>query len=208
MTKSPRITGEEEYLSNHNSSYFLMHYAITKGEPPYYYTTLYDSQRRKPKHYFKKYAELAIGNHEFEWYQSHYHNYAVIKKNGIATDTLRWRAASDAEFKCFMVVNDTIVIDNSYLSQRPTVQSPIIIRDYVDLKEQYLNYGEPRMFQEYSDRSEHNHIPATLVGFLNYGRLNRQYMIYAQTVFLPTSPLEGKNISKSFLGKHQFVYLP
>ena len=179
----------------------LLRYQIDSS-PPYYSEKLYRSRRIKFKKTMKEICKTRVGKRNLEWHYTDIYNYLLISdEKGIVIDTLRWYRNSLGNSWEFLMVGDTIVLDNHY-SCRPICSSPLVVRHKLDLTSQF-----PRGFKESASMPGESRYPATLVEFKDDMSFFAPYRgeISVSKIYLPSSPLEGIDVTDSFMKENVFL---
>lgn len=178
----------------------LLQYEID-SQPPYYSKKLYRSRGIKFKRTMREVAKAQVNKLNLEWLYTDIYNYLLVSnEKGVVTDTIRWGRSSLGNTFEFLMVGDTIVLDGHHTS-RPTCTSPLVIKRELNLTGQY-----PKGYKEAASTREETRHPATLI-FLNDYRSLFTYWgeIKVSTIYLPSSPLDGRNVTEDFMSKKVFL---
>lgn len=173
----------------------------TDSQPPYYSKKLYRSRRIKFKKTLREVAKAKVNKSNLEWRYTDIYNYLLISdEKGVVTDTLRWVRASLGNSWKFLMVGDTIILDDHYPS-RPTCTSPLVIRRQLDLTSQY-----PKGYKEVALKQKDSGYPAMLIELNDYRSLFSYWgEIKVSRIYLPSSPLNGRNATEDFMSEKVFL---
>ena len=173
-----------------------------EGCPPYYSKLLYPRHRSIRRSFQKKVVSAMVGSRTIEWENSRYYNYALIKnERGICTDTLRWPLTPFPYNSWeFIMVGDTIVITDSP-SARPSCQSPLVVRQAVDIMCDFPNGYKVNMTSESGDLG----VGVTLIRFIDKQSWFSKEAIEVSRGYLEKSPAAGRRANDSYFKEHLFI---
>lgn len=176
----------------------LLYYRVN-DDPPFYSQELYYVHKPKRKS-INRVAEARVGDQIVEWDYTYLYNYALLRsKDGVVTDTLRWPRSTLSNSWSFMMVGDTIIMDDCY-SIRPSCTSPLMIirrTDALFLKETLREYD--------SEAAASQEPPTVLVQFIDKPSRRLKESIQVTSFNLSASPTRFLDISSSFLNDNVFI---
>lgn len=196
------------WLRQQGEHQFILNYCKIESGPPYRFKTVY-SNYGKPASYSKLHKKTASrkGNTYIEWYQSYFTNHAcIINTDNQKRDTLRWERSYmlGCDNWHFFIVGDTIVFDNE-CSRRPSCSSPFVVRDNHEMETQYSNYRQ-WMNDKHTRTLNSDGISVVRVQLYDRQSLFSKPFIIIDTLHLPSSPLNGNDITDKYLKENPFLF--